>query len=188
MTMYLTHLTRPPGDGSTSVDILLKILSEGTLLGSSTDSGFIVGSNKAVCFQELPLTSLVENVYHEETNKNKLGGKTRYEAVGLAFHKPYAYRKGARPVIYERTSDAKRILSNEDEYWRIVNFDLSDGENIIDWTHEREWRIKGDFEFELPRVTVILPTTKSYKRFIEKADKEILSEIAGIVCLSPILF
>lgn len=75
MSMYLTHLTRPPGDGRTSIEIILKILSEQTIIGSSTDSGFIVGSNRAVCFQELPLYSLVENVYHEETNRDKLGGK-----------------------------------------------------------------------------------------------------------------
>lgn len=191
LTMFLTHLTRPV-DGTTSTNVLIKILKERKINGSTTESGFIVGTNKAVCFQEAPLSSLAENVLHEETVRKSIAEsgkklKTRYEAAGLSFVKPYLYKKGARPVIYEQTEVAKRFL-NTDEYWRIVNFDLNDGKNIVDWTHEREWRIKGDFEFELNRVTVILPNRKAYKEFIQNAGEEILTSIEGIVCVRSVIY
>lgn len=187
MTSYLTHLTRP-NETLSSVEVLLKILKERKIIGSSTDSGFIVGKNRAVCFQDVPFNSLAQNIYLEEKNREQFGGKIRYEAVGLAFRKPYLFRLGARPVIYEQTSVAKTLLSSDEEYWRIVNFDLRDGNNIIDWTHEREWRMKEDLEFELQRATVILPSSKSYKKFIEKSSKELLDQIEGIVYMQPILF
>lgn len=41
----------------------------------------------------------------------------------------------------------------------VFNNNLEDRQNIIDWTHEREWRVKGDFEFELPQVYVLLGTS-----------------------------
>ena len=37
----------------------------------------------------------------------------------------------------------KSILPS-DEYWRIVNYDLSDNKYMVDWTHEWEWRVPGD--------------------------------------------
>lgn len=187
MTSYLTHLTRP-NETLSSVEVLLKILQEQKIIGSSTQSGFIVGKNRAVCFQDVPFNSLAQNVYLEEKNREQFGGKVRYEAVGLAFRKPYVFRLGARPVIYEQTLIAKDLLSSEDEYWRIVNFNISDGNNIIDWTHEREWRMKGDLEFELHKATVILPSSRSYKNFMEKSSKELLDQIEGIVYMQPILF
>ena len=49
-----------------------------------------------------------------------------------------------RPVIYDKTISAKKYLP-ENEWWRIVNLDLSDEDRFIDWTHEREWRVPNDF-------------------------------------------
>ena len=63
--------------------------------------------------------------------------KVRYVGVGLMFNKVYAYQRGGRPVVYEDTERAKDLLP-EDEWWRIVRYNLTDEENIIDWTHERE--------------------------------------------------
>ena len=66
---------------------------------------------------------------------------------------------------------AKKILP-EDEWWRIVNLNLDDKSNYIDWMHEREWRLKGDFEFELSQAVVLLSNTTSYKLFIQNTDEK----------------
>lgn len=94
--------------------------------------------------------------------------------------------KGARPVLYEKRDVAKSFLP-ESEWWRIVSFDLSDDDSIIDWTHEREWRLKGDFDFELSEAYVYVVNQGAYKDFLKKAGLDLVSEIRGIVVLDPVL-
>ncbi|WP_230370748.1 hypothetical protein [Paludibacterium denitrificans] len=135
LSSQVVHLTRNTKD-KTVVEVLYKIVSDAKLIGSSTQSGFICGPMPAVCFQDAPLTAICQNVFFEQKyNEGKQDPKRRYLAVGLAFPKDYAYAKGARPVIYDKTSEAKRFLP-ADQQWRIVNFDLSNEDSFIDWTHE----------------------------------------------------
>lgn len=184
----LYHLTKSQinEDGKVilnALDRLIKILVEGKIDGSSTESGFIIGDRKAVCFQDAPMSGIVQNIVHEQEFRKELGGKIRYRGTGIAFSKPYIFRHGGRPVLYEEKSIAKSMLPR-DEWWRIVNFELSQNDNIIDWTHEREWRLPEDeFHFDLSDVVVLLPNSKQYKKFIEKCPKEVLKEIRGIVQL-----
>lgn len=180
---YLTHLTKPNGN-MTSVDVLIKILNEKKLIGSGK-SGYVSGDEKAVCFQDTPLYGIAQNLQHEEQNRNEFGGKIRYKGVGLLVPKPYIFKLGGRPVIYETKELANKLFP--DTKWRIVTMDFSDNKNIVDWSHEREWRIKGDFEFDISKVFVIVSDTAEYKKFIEKADQSILSAIRGIVTLEPVL-
>jgi hypothetical protein len=86
---YVTHLSRPTEQLS-EIDVLIKILEEGVIKGSTTDKGFIIGKNKATCFQEAPIYGLAQNVLHESTMR-ELGQthKIRYRPVGIAFHKSY---------------------------------------------------------------------------------------------------
>lgn len=189
ITATLTHLTREQvnEDGRllSSIDILLKILNERKIIGS-TKKAFIHGEYSAVCFQDAPTYGIGQNILHEEEHRKELGGKIRYSANGLIFLKRYVYKKGGRPVFYEKLEIAKRILPQE-EWWRIVSYDLDDKDNIIDWTHEREWRVKGDFEFELPQVYILLRNSNEYNEFVDKADEEIIKSIAGITSITPIM-
>ncbi|MGD1838005.1 MAG: DUF2971 domain-containing protein [Nitrososphaeraceae archaeon] len=184
LSSYLTHLTRG-NDDNNARNILLKILKNREIKGSN-NNGFICGKNNAVCFQDAPIHSLCQNSYHEQIYTPELGGKRRYSPIGLCFKKAYVYNKGGRPVIYERTDIAKKFIK-EEEWWRIVSFDLSNEDSMIDWTHEREWRCKGDFCFELADVIVLLTNHKTYKKFIEIADEDIVKNIGGIIVLDPIL-
>ena len=184
MSMYLTHLTRGI-DIMNALDVLFKILKEKNLK-SSCDTGFINGDRSVVCFQDIPFSSIAQNVKHEQDNKAELGGKNRYLAIGVAFDKSMIFKKGGRPVVYEKTSIAKGILP-PNEHWRIVNLDFYDDEAYIDWTHEREWRILDDFNFELNDTFVLLPNSQVYKAFVQKCDKEIIQEIAGIVVLNTLI-
>ncbi len=195
LTGHLIHLTRPAninGKQMDAVEILIKIILEQCLIGSTNQSGFICGNRKAVCFQDTPLYQLTQNIYSEQEYRNQNPqAKVRYVGTGLMFPKPYVYRRGGRPVIYDNTEDAKGYLPVY-EQWRIVKLELSDDNNIIDWTHEREWRIPDDFKFEINQVTVILPNANAYKKFINLCKSidqvDIITEIRGIVTLNAVFF
>lgn len=193
MTGFLVHLTKgkETADGMSAINNLVKILKDKKLKGSDTKSGFIVGNQTAVCLQDTPIYSLTENIYYEQMlrkeNKEK---KIRYLGFGIMFEKTFIYKKGGRPVIYEKTSDAKLFLP-KDQWWRIVNFDLEDEDKIIDWTHEREWRVCGDLEFNLSEIRVIVPNHKALKALISKCNYEginIVEDTKSIINLSDIFF
>lgn len=192
-SMRLIHLTKESeidGIKYDAMDILIKILKEKCLIGSTTESGFICGSRQAVCFQDAPLYSVSQNIEYEKSlRKNGESNKIRYRGYGLLFEKTYIYQKGGRPVIYDKTTDAKSYLP-KDQWWRIVNLDLSNDNNIIDWMHEREWRVPDNLEFELSKLAVIVPSHKKYKEFIERCreikDVDILLEIKSIINLGAL--
>lgn len=74
LTGHLIHLTRGANINSqevSSLDILIKILLEQRLIGSSTKSGFICGNRKAVCFQDTPIYQLTQNIYSEQEYRNQ---------------------------------------------------------------------------------------------------------------------
>ena len=105
--------------------------------------------------------------------------------------KPYLYSKGGRPVVYDDTNAAKSYLKKS-EWWRIVRFDLSDKSNYIDWTHEREWRLPGNLDFQLNKVTVLVPNKSAYRRFVEKCrqveDRDVMKSIKGVVMLGAVFY
>ena len=188
----VTHLTKGAtidGIKYSPLKILIKILNERTIIGSDTAEGFIVGNRRAVCFMDAPLYSICENTdFEKELRKRKLSNRIKYMPFGLMFPKRYIYLKGGRPVIYDKTDVAKSYL-NEDEWWRIVRFDLSEKDSIIDWTHEREWRLPGEFKFDINKATVVVPNTIQYNNFFKEAnevDEEIANNINSIVNLATL--
>lgn len=222
LTPYVTHLTKPTVEqlneifknkesidenmldqvNYRAVDRLIQILKEQKLIGSTTESGFIIGPRPAVCFQELPLKSIKENIDLQMQSLNIYDYKRlKYCGVGIRFDKFYIYEAGGRPVIYEEKNAAKELLgNNRQEFWRIVSFELDRQEpyienlfginagpiiehnletRIIDWTHEREWRIPDNFNFNLVddfrlnnHLTLIFKDRKTYNYFIKNYDKQ----------------
>ncbi|SDC48019.1 hypothetical protein SAMN02799630_00217 [Paenibacillus sp. UNCCL117] len=203
LTGRLTHLTRPSKNldlngisfediNLLAVDNLINILTEKKLNGSSRE-GYVIGSNKAVCFQDTPLYALVQNVEHERKRRDvNAREKLRYCGVGISFIKPDMYHfYGARQVFYEETEVAKSILPPE-EWWRIVDneYKLTGNDwDITDWTHEREWRVRGDMEFEYKKgyVHIVLYNPACVKRFLERCPKDILDQTYGITTLKSVL-
>ena len=116
--------------------------------------------------EEAPLNAIAENLLYEKKLRKETNCKVRYSAFGIRFNKAWIYKKGGRPVIYEEKELMKSILPKE-EYWRIVNYDLTDTNHMIDWSHEREWRLPGDIEFEYKDIEVLVVSNKYYRRFIE---------------------
>lgn len=195
LSSQVVHLTRGAevdGKKFGPIDVLIKILKERVINPSTTESGFICGDKPATCFQDAPLYSLAQNIYTEqEYRKENPEAKIRYVGAGITLPKSFIFKYGGRPVLYEKTATAKKLLP-PDEYWRIVNLKLQEKGGVIDWTHEREWRVPSSVEFPLSEVTVILPSQSGYERFIKLARKEkdvdILGSIRGIVHLGAVFF
>ncbi len=183
MATRITHLTRGANDRE-AFEILWKILVDKKLNGSGSD-GFINGRRKAVCLQELPLSAIAENLMYEET----LSDRKRYSPFGIRFHKAFIYKRGGRPVIYENKELMKSLLP-EDEYWRIVDLNLSDNTSYVDWTHEREWRVPDELAFDYRNIEVIVKQDVYYKKLVERCIAEdrtdILVGIHGIITLDSV--
>ena len=182
-TTYLTHLTRGE-NGKTSIQVLKQILDDKKIIANNKLS-FVVDNSIVVSFMDCTLYSTAQQTFFNAINK-KEGTLLEYEPVGLIFNKSYAFSKGVRPVFYEKEEVAKEIL-NQKEWWRIVDFDLSNPEAIIDRTMEREWRFNSDFEFELEEATIVLANFRTYDILKEAFGEQILSEVKGVVILEPFL-
>ena len=132
----LIHFTRAKGEMS-ALEVLKKILAEGKIEGS-TNSGFIKGKKPATCFTEMPISAAKYFATAPDAESPRKGLQFSY--YGIAISKRSGFAAGARPVIYLPDDESSWIP--EDERWRHVR--LEHGE--VDWTHEREWRLLGDFD------------------------------------------
>lgn len=151
LSSSLVHLTRSnviDGKEYSAVDVLLKILREKKIIGSTTEKGFIRGNRPALCFQDAPLYSIAQNLAFEKELRREPHTRHRYSGCGIVFSKYYLFQNGCRPVIYDRLEEGKTYIA-ESELYRLVSFDMSDISKIIDWSHEREWRMPGDFNFRI---------------------------------------
>ncbi|MGF0004582.1 DUF2971 domain-containing protein [Bacillus altitudinis] len=195
MTTYLTHLTRSSsgkreGISEDRLDILIKILNDKKLIASG--KGFINSGEPVVCLQDVPLYGVSQNVKHEMVINQSKYRRKRYEPIGIAISKEYVFSKGGLPVIYEKPTiqEGKEKFPNipQELLWRVVSYDLSDMKAYIDWTHEREWRVKGDLEFSLSDVYVILSDNMMYKDFTKKVEPELIKELRGIIVLEGLMY
>lgn len=136
------------GDAHAS-QVLMQIIKHGFVRSSWSIRGGksgVYGPKAAVCFTEMPLSSLVEYA-----NNRDQPGSVQPFAIGLL--KSEFYRVGGRPVIsglsgrhreapgssvWPRFLQESCGLGMEEQY-RYVAFNLGQG-RPIDWTHEREWR------------------------------------------------
>lgn len=193
LSSSLVHLTRAAtidGERLSSVDVLLKILRERVIVGSTTDSGFIRGDRSAVCFQDAPLYSVAQNLKYEKELVQAGSTRNRYSGCGLVFSKYYLFERGCRPVIYDKLNEGSEYL-NERELYRLVKLDLSNIDNIIDWSHEREWRLPGNLEFAVDATGIVLETKQDFSEFIVKCqlpeNESILNQTCGIIVLDALL-
>lgn len=190
----LTHLTRGDTDKE-AFETLWNILLDKKLKATGR-TAYIVGDKKAVCFQEVPLYSIAQTLLFEEEERAKTEAekeyseKIRYSWFGLRLNKFDLFQRGARPVIYGKTDDLKKVLDSS-VYWRIVRLDLDSNDNCIDWTHEREWRIENDCPFEYEDVEVIVKDDRYYQRFVKRCIDEnkldMLKKIHGVIPLNTVI-
>ncbi|WP_044527077.1 hypothetical protein [Francisella philomiragia] len=137
---------------------LLEIIDSGILKGSSN---MIKGSYNCVCFTETPVAIIKKDGFN----------RMQFQDFGIIFNKKDLFTKGARPVIYQ-TDEEYEFLADQIK-WKHVKYDLST-QNKVDWTHEREWRIKTDsinilnFNFSL-----LFPDTNWENEYINSCENQV---------------
>jgi hypothetical protein len=140
----LSHFTRADKRRS-ALDNLICVLRDGVIRGAAR---MVRTGRPVVCLFDAPLAELVNLL----DRKNR----RRYQPFGVAVDKRYAFRCGARPVIYMPWNEALGLLDAR-ELWRVVALDMT-RTPAMDWSFEREWRLAGDLVIE-PKSTVALVET-----------------------------
>lgn len=143
-----------PGGGSetfgTAGAVLDCILGERRLKGTST---YIESGDPCVCFTEAPLHEFSTLFRLNELAASE-DERPRYEPYGVAVNKEWLFARGGRPVIYD-TPETFEHLPEELRY-RFVPYDPTQG---IDYTWEREWRVKTEsLELQPSMMLVVVPT------------------------------
>jgi hypothetical protein len=140
----LIHLTRGDSIEEASKSFL-KIMGAKELLGGDN---CILGKHKCVCFSEAPLAKLSIIL----ANPGAHG--MRYSPLGIMVSKNWLYSKGGRPVIYQTKKEYDELP--ESHKYRHVTYDPI---KKIDFTWEREWRIRTDsLPLDEDETTLIVPT------------------------------
>ena len=137
----LTHFTRAARTSS-AMDNLASILASQIIRGGRR---MVRGGKPAVCMFDIELPALSAVLTREN--------RRRYEPFGIAVDRRYAFRMGARPVIYLPWREARGAIAPE-EHWRVVSIEM-DRNPPVDWTYEREWRLQGDLPLQ-PKLCVAL--------------------------------
>jgi hypothetical protein len=147
----LYYPLREYGEIYDEYESLINIIEEGGLRASRSfrnGKATIYGGDPVVCFTEMPLINFIQYVKDRDN-------RYRFTEYGIALLKKDVYENKGRPVISGLSDDNKfkfennkrRILQPDilpyKEQYRYVKLDLI---NSIDWTHEREWRIRCDYD------------------------------------------
>jgi hypothetical protein len=130
-------------------ETLRHIVGEQRLLGGD---GHIRGGYRCVCFTEAPQT-----LFHQV-----LG---RYRPFGLRLCKKWLFSQGGRPVIYQADEEFEQLPDSH--RWRHVRYEPA-RQPPIDFSWEREWRVRTDALPLLPQqASIIVPDEKWMARLEE---------------------
>ena len=113
--------------------VLRSIIASGRVLPSKSESITRYDPVGAACFYEVPPQNWDELI---ATNPN------RRDPYGMIVYKTSFWILGGRPAIY--TDDSSAPDWPERHRYRLITTDLLRQPQPIDWTHEREWRIRGE--------------------------------------------
>lgn len=140
LSQWLTHLTKPVwqnGPVASEFEVLREIMRTYQVLPSMSEAITRYDSQGAACFYEVPLQN-----YEELINTNPNGRR----GYGIIVSKVAFWEKGGRPAIYTNNPDNQEWPAAE--RFRLIATDLVRGPTPLDWTHEREWRIRGSLTLE----------------------------------------
>jgi hypothetical protein len=140
----LIHFTKG-NSASDAFEILRKIINERRLVAGNY---MIRGGYGCVCFTEAPITAISAGFLSSVP-------LSRYAPFGLMFDKSWIFALGGRPVIYQSESEFN-ILPDEVR-WRHVRYEPI-GEQPVDFTWEREWRIRRkELVFKPADAEIVMP-------------------------------
>lgn len=148
ITDYLVHWTSGEKEED-AYKALYEIIESGMITGSSH---MIRGGYLCVCFSEAPA-----NVFFSKNSK--------YKQFGICVKKNYLFENGGRPVIYQPNDDYENL--SENIRWKHVHYDPC-LHPPIDFTWEREWRIKTEqLELDSENMVIIVPNRSTAKQIID---------------------
>lgn len=155
----LTHWTSGENEEE-AFQRLCKIVKERLILGTSEK---IKGEYKCVCFTEAPLTSLKDGLVNPDSY-------SRYSRFGIIFEKRQIFKLGGRPVIYQTDEEFEGL--SEEYRWRHVRYEPN-RDKPIDFTWEREWRIKcGALRFDPSNAGIVVKDENWAQRMISEHKTE----------------
>ncbi|MFW6149871.1 MAG: hypothetical protein ACOC6D_08435 [Atribacterota bacterium] len=156
---YLIHFTKDE-NYELAFKRLKNIIKEKTILGTSNK---IKGGYNCVCFSEAPITVLKNGLVNPEYYSN-------YSPFGIMIKKEYIFAKAGRPVIYQTDNEFNQLPDNI--RWRHVRYEpLND--LPIDFTWEREWRIKcSKLRFDEKTASIIVLNESWANRLINDHEEE----------------
>ncbi len=164
----------------TSFERLISILSTGQILATPMPWT----NRRAVAFTECPWGSLIDHA-------------NKYSPFGIGFAKGRVFAAGGGPAVYLRPDliEKQQKYRQKDEtdrkgfhshLWAFVTpfvpkyapqsfFDVHwKDKPVVDYTHEREWRIPHDFTFQLDQVEfIVVETYEDVARFPRQLKDQI---------------
>jgi len=103
-----------------------------------------------VSFSAVPLADLLSR----RQFRSHLG-RWDWEPYGILVRRDALQSLGARPVIYGDEADFKCLDENDRDYFQPRG--TKTARKLQDWSSEKEWRLRGDFNFrDLPRNAILL--------------------------------
>ncbi|MFL7867929.1 MAG: hypothetical protein AB8I58_03820 [Anaerolineales bacterium] len=136
-------------------------------LKSIVDGRAVSGTNfkvrddsNCVCFSEAPLSSLKSGLFNPSFY-------SPYSPFGIITTKQHIHTLGGRYVIYQPESEFSQLAPANQ--WRHVRYEPPS----IDFTWEREWRLKTEaYEFLPSNTKIIVPSETWAQRLIGEYDDE----------------
>ncbi len=215
LSRFLVHLTRDYCD-STAEDNLFEMLRQKRIKARNAHCLFAPKISKigfsevlkkqfnTVCFTETPLNQL------RHLAQEIPGRKIELCPYGLVFWKANMLEAGANPAVYinSKAKGLRELLLKQfDEhfkelrqyrqfksefgndadaiirYYALINI-ISDR---VDFSWEREWRVKGDFSFTFDRlVAIIAPNPESFRKMADQCfGSKLRDEIVRIPVVCP---
>jgi hypothetical protein len=212
---FLVHLTRDY-EGSSAQENLISILRKRRVEARNAHCLFApkikdIGFSKVlkrqfntVCLTEIPLNQL--RFLAQEIPKRKI----ELKPFGIVFWKTHLLDEGANPAIYVNSKaaglrelllkqfdhhfeemrlyrDFKKVYGEDADaiirYYALINI-ISER---VDFSWEREWRLKGDLSFNFDRlVAIIAHDPKAFRRKINKKfGRKLQREIKSVPVISP---
>lgn len=135
----------------------LKILTDGYLKPGNV---VMTAGVEGICFTESP-------EYFSEWDQS------RYQPFGFKFVKRFIYSQGGKPVIYGTCEDFNELPDSL--RWRFAPHDLDPVKTKtpygLDYTWEREWRLRTDALDLLEAVQIIVPD----ESFASKLESDVMN-------------
>ena len=161
----LNHPESPTIDQMAAFERLISILQQKKIAAAN-----LPWTNKpAVCFTECPWSSLLRHA-------------DRYSPYGIGFSKKLIYSRKGNPVIYANPDLFASQEWSRDVYPFVTPFVpvyASDSVKrnfgrVVDYTHEREWRIPRDFSFQYSNIKfIVLKSVSDLRNIPENIIEEI---------------